>query len=69
MITLIDFNGNPFDYCYTKEEVIAMFEELKSEIEDTGAYEQETQGKTEFLKGLDYSLNLIQQKINDLREG
>lgn len=50
-----------------KAEKVAMLKELKKEIEDTGAYEQETQGKTEFLKGINYSLDVIQQKIDSLK--
>lgn len=34
-------------------------EKIKNEIEDTGAYEQEVNGKTEFLKGINYCLTVI----------
>lgn len=34
---------------------------IKAEIEDTGAYEQEVNGKTEFLEGTAYCLNIIEK--------
>lgn len=34
-------------------------EKIRAEIIDTGAYEQEVNGKTEFLKGINYCLNVI----------
>lgn len=34
---------------------------VKDEIEDTGAYEQEVSGKTEFLKGIEYCLSVIEK--------
>lgn len=39
-------NGTPLD-------------KIRSEIMDTGAFEQEVHGKTEFLKGIDYCLSVI----------
>lgn len=36
-----------------------VFDEIKAEIEDTGAYEQEVNGKTDFLKGINYCLGVI----------
>ena len=39
--------------------IIKELEKIKDEIEDTGAYEQEVNGKTEFLKGINYCLNII----------
>ena len=32
---------------------------IRAEIMDTGAYEQEVNGKTEFLQGIDYCLGVI----------
>lgn len=32
---------------------------IRTEIMDTGAYEQETMGQTEFLKGINYCLGII----------
>lgn len=32
---------------------------VRAEIMDTGAYEQEVNGKTEFLKGMNYCLGVI----------
>ena len=36
-----------------------ILDKIKAEIEDTGAYEQEVNGKTEFLKGITYCLGII----------
>lgn len=36
-----------------------ILEKIRSEIIDSGAYEQEVNGKTEFLKGIDYCLGVI----------
>ena len=33
--------------------------QIKTEIEDTGAYEQEVHGKTEFLRGINYCLSIL----------
>lgn len=51
-------NGTPLE-----EEL----EQIKDEIEDTGAYEQEVYGKTEFLKGITYCLNIINKYIEELK--
>lgn len=37
----------------------SIFDKVKDEIMDTGAYEQEVNGKTEFLKGINYCLEII----------
>jgi len=48
-----------------KEETIKALEQepildkIRTEIEDTGAYEQEVNGRTEFAKGITYCLNII----------
>lgn len=34
-------------------------DKIRAEIIDTGAFEQEIHGKTEFLKGIDYCLDVI----------
>ena len=34
-------------------------DKIRAEIMDTGAYEQEVHGKTEFLKGINYCLGVI----------
>lgn len=47
--------------------VIEKLEEMKDEIENTGAYEQEVHGKTEFLKGITYCLNIIDKHIKELK--
>lgn len=44
------------------------FKKIKDEIENTGAYEQEVHGKTEFLKGITYCLNIIDNRIKKLKE-
>jgi hypothetical protein len=36
-----------------------ILDKIRAEIMDTGAYEQEVNGKTEFLKGINYCLNII----------
>lgn len=36
-----------------------IFDKIITEIEDTGAYEQEINGNTEYLKGITYCLNII----------
>lgn len=36
-----------------------VLDKIVTEIEDTGAYEQEVNGKTEFLEGVTYCLNII----------
>lgn len=41
------------------KEMIEVLDKIKSEIMDTGAYEQEVNGKTEFLKGINYCLSVI----------
>ena len=37
----------------------AVLDKLIDEIMDTGAYEQEVNGNTEFLKGINYCLSVI----------
>ena len=37
----------------------AIFDKIIAEIMDTGAYEQEVNGNTEFLKGINYCLGVI----------
>ena len=48
-----------------KQEFI--LDKIRAEIEDTGAYEQEVKGKTEFVKGITYCLSII-NKYNAERE-
>lgn len=36
-----------------------ILEKIVAEIEDTGAYEQEVNGETEYVKGITYCLNII----------
>lgn len=36
-----------------------ILDKIRAEIEDTGAYEQEVNGKTEFVEGITYCLNVI----------
>lgn len=38
---------------------MSVLDKIKTEIEDTGAYEQEVNGETEFLEGITYCLNII----------
>ena len=37
----------------------SILDKLRDEIMDTGAYEQEVNGNTEFLKGINYCLGVI----------
>ena len=37
----------------------SILDKIRAEIIDTGAYEQEVHGKTEFLKGINYCLSVI----------
>ena len=37
----------------------SIFDKIRDEIMDTGAYEQEVNGNTEFLKGINYCLDII----------
>ena len=37
----------------------SLLDKIKAEITDTGAYEQEVNGNTEFLKGINYCLGVI----------
>lgn len=69
MATIIDFDGNPFD-CYTKDEVVAMLEELKTEFEE---YEPKWAENEDHViasnRTWDDFDDIIQQKIDKLREG
>lgn len=42
-----------------EKEQESMLDKIIDEIMDTGAYEQEVNGKTEFLKGINYCLGVI----------
>ena len=46
-----------------KEPII---DKLRDEIMDTGAYEQEVNGNTEFLKGINYCLGVIDKYKADM---
>ena len=53
----LNYMGSKIDFhCRPKEPII---DKIKAEITDTGAYEQEVNGKTEFLKGINYCLSII----------
>ncbi len=69
MKTIIDFDGKPFD-AYTKDEVIAMLTELKTDIDimsDT-VVKDRTITITSW-KGMQKRIcNLIQSKIDKLKE-
>jgi hypothetical protein len=41
------------------ESIKKVLDKIKEEIMDTGAYEQEVNGKTEFLQGINYCLSVI----------
>jgi len=42
-----------------KTQELIILDKIRAEIMDTGAYEQEVRGKTEFLKGINYCLGII----------
>lgn len=44
---------------FRKQSKIDILDKIIAEIEDTGAYEQEVNGKTEFVKGITYCLSII----------
>lgn len=44
---------------FRKQSKIDILDKIIAEIEDTGAYEQEVHGKTEFLKGITFCLSII----------
>ena len=55
----------PFEDLEELEEIIkalekeSILDKVIDEIMDTGAYEQEVNGETEFLKGINYCLDII----------
>ena len=44
----------------------SIIDKLRDEIIDTGAYEQEVNGDTEFLKGINYCLDVIDKYKADM---
>ena len=44
---------------FRKQSKIDILDKIIAEIEDTGAYEQEVNGKTEFAKGITFCLSII----------
>lgn len=55
-----NYIGSRRDFCPLKEvSNEAILNKIRAEIEDTRAYEKEVHGKTEFLKGIDYCLGVI----------
>ena len=53
----LEYKGAKIDFhCRPKEPVL---DKVRAEIMDTGAYEQEVNGKTEFLEGINYCLGVI----------
>ena len=48
-----------YGYVIKALEQESILDKLIDEIMDTGAYEQEVNGKTEFLKGINYCLSVI----------
>lgn len=42
-----------------RDRLLDVLDKIRAEIMDTGAYEQEVNGKTEFLKGINYCLSII----------
>ena len=63
------------DYLITDKDVVeiikaleqeSIIDKLRDEIMDTGAYEQEVNGNTEFLKGINYCLGVIDKYKVDM---
>ena len=48
---------------------LTMLDKIRAEIIDTGAYEQETKGETEFLKGINYCLSVFDKYIKGEQKG
>ena len=44
----------------------SIIDKIRAEIMDTGAYEQEVNGDTEFLKGINYCLGVIDKYKADM---
>ena len=63
----------------TQEELVLKYAELKkeneklkegitnakTEIEDSGAFEQEVNGKTEYLRGINYCLGVLNKNLGE----
>ena len=48
------------EYAITSlQEKVPILDKIRAEIMDTGAYEQEVNGNTEYLKGINYCLGVI----------
>lgn len=45
-----------------------VLDKIVAEIEDAGAYEQEVNGKTEFVEGITYCLNIINKYMAESEE-
>jgi hypothetical protein len=43
----------------------AVIDKIVEEIEDSGAYEQEVNGYTEYLKGINYCLSVIEKFMEE----
>jgi len=59
---IIPVTDSDFDMYQQKKDLRKhepVLDKIREEIADTGAYEQEVHGKTEFLKGIDYCLSVI----------
>ena len=51
-----------------REDKMKVLKKIRDEIIDTGAYEQETKGRTEFLKGINYCLSVIDEYMTESEE-
>lgn len=60
IIKALRYDRNQYSKGY-KDGVNDTLDKLREEIIDTGAYEQEVNGKTEFLRGIDYCLGVIDE--------
>ena len=64
VFNLLDFDrstkiNTALDMAIKALEQESIIDKLRDEIMDTGAYEQEVNGNTEFLKGINYCLGVI----------
>lgn len=48
-----------------KSDLMDALDEIRTKIMDTGAYEQEVHGETEFLKGINYCLGVLDKYMKE----
>ena len=68
---IVDIHGEiegDYEIVRKYKEQESILDKVRAEIMDTGAYEQEVNGNTEFLKGINYCLSVI-DKYRELEKG